>query len=147
MAPQKPRIEPGHAVFRLRVAKSKIHRWGVYADEDIPPNRKVIEYTGEKISRRETKIRASRPLNYIFTLNSYWCIDGNTGGNGAQYINHCCQPNVDVRIVREHILFFSKRKIRKGEELTLDYRFDKDVERVPCSCGAPECRGTINLKE
>ena len=25
------------------------------------------------------------------------------------------------------------------------YHFGKDVERVPCACGAPSCRGTINL--
>jgi SET domain-containing protein len=39
----------------------------------------------------------------------------------------------------------SKRAIRRGEELTIDYRFDKKVERVPCRCGAKACRGVINL--
>jgi hypothetical protein len=39
----------------------------------------------------------------------------------------------------------SKRAIRKGEELTVDYRFDKHIERVPCRCGAEKCRGVINL--
>ena len=46
-----------------------------------------------------------------------------------------------------HILYMSKRAIRRGEELTLDYRFDKDIERVPCRCGAKKCRGVINLVE
>jgi SET domain-containing protein len=39
----------------------------------------------------------------------------------------------------------SLRDIRPGEELTIDYHFDKDVEKVPCACGARNCRGTINL--
>ena len=142
-----PEIDSKHACFRLRVAKSKIHRWGIYAEEEIPPRRKVIEYTGERISRRETKIRASRPLNYIFTLDSYWSIDGSAGGSGAEFVNHCCEPNVIARIIKGHILYFSLRKIRKGEELTLDYHFGKDVETVPCSCGARNCRGTINVTE
>ncbi|MBV8820122.1 MAG: SET domain-containing protein-lysine N-methyltransferase [Acidobacteriaceae bacterium] len=129
------------------MAKSKIHRWGVYAAEDIPANRKIMEYTGERISRRETKIRASRPLNYIFTLDKYWSIDGSVNGSGAEFINHCCDPNVHARILKGHIIYFSRRFIRKGEELTLDYHFDKDVERTPCSCGAANCRGTINLLE
>jgi SET domain-containing protein len=146
MALPVPQIQTEYAAFRLRIAKSKIHRWGVYTDQDIPPHRKVIEYTGERISRKETKIRASRPLNYIFTLDAYWAIDGNAGGSGAQYINHCCTPNMETRILKGHILYFSKRKIKKGEELTIDYRFDKNVEKVLCSCGVPECRGTINLK-
>ena len=39
----------------------------------------------------------------------------------------------------------SKRSIAEGEELTVDYRFSNKIEQVPCRCGAPECRGTINL--
>jgi SET domain-containing protein len=39
----------------------------------------------------------------------------------------------------------SKRAIRRGEELTVDYRFSTKIERVPCACGARKCRGTINL--
>ena len=141
----EPMLDPRYCSFRLRVGPSKIHRWGVYADEFIPARRKIIEYTGEKVSRRETKRRAQGPLNYLFTLNSYWCIDGNVGGSGAQYVNHCCEPNVYAWIVKDHILYMSARDINAGEELTLDYHFDKDVERVPCSCGAAKCRGTINL--
>ncbi len=143
---QKPKIDPRHACFRLRLGISKIHRWGVYAAEDIPANRKVIEYTGERISRRETKIRSERTFNYIFTLDAYWSIDGSAGGSGAEFINHCCHPNIVSRIVRGHILYYSARPIRKGEELTVDYRFERHVEKVPCSCGSPHCRGTINLK-
>jgi SET domain-containing protein len=41
----------------------------------------------------------------------------------------------------------SRRTIRRGEELTVDYRFDKDIEQVPCRCGAETCRGVINLKK
>jgi len=143
---QKPIIDQRHACFRLHVGRSTIHRWGVYAAESIPANRKVIEYTGERISRRETKKRSERPLNYIFTLDAYWSIDGSVGGSGAEFINHCCDPNVFSRIVRGHILYYSARPIRKGEELTVDYRFEKHVEKVPCACGSAKCRGTINLK-
>jgi len=28
----------------------------------------------------------------------------------------------------------------------VDYRFEKHVDKVPCACGSPHCRGTINLK-
>ncbi len=129
----------------MHARESKIHRWGVYADEDIPANRKVIEYTGERISRRQTKIRAALPLNYIFTLDDYWALDGASGGSGAEFINHSCDPNLVSRILKGHILYFSKRPIRKGEELTVDYHFGADEEAVECKCGAKNCRGTINL--
>ncbi len=141
-----PSIDPAHACFKLRLATSKIHRWGVYAQEFIPARRKVIEYTGEKISRRETKRRGEESdLTYLFTLDAYWTIDGSVGGSGAEYINHSCDPNLAARIVRGHILYVSVRDIRPGEELTVDYHFDKKVEKVRCMCGTSKCRGTINL--
>ena len=141
-----PHIDPAYACFPLRLARSKIHRWGVYATEFIPAGRKVIEYRGERISRRETKRRADlSELTYLFTLDPYWTLDGSVGGSGAEYINHSCDPNLVARILKGHILYMSRRDIRPGEELTVDYHFDKNVEKVPCRCGALKCRGTINL--
>jgi len=144
---QVPEVNSEFTAYRLRVAPSKIHRWGVYAAESIPARRKVIEYTGERISRRETKKRSERELNYLFTLDSYWTVDGSVNGSGAQYINHCCEPNLAARIVRGHILYLAVRDIKAGEELTVDYHFDADVEKVPCACGSLKCRGTINIKD
>jgi uncharacterized protein len=142
-----PHIDPAYACFRLRLARSRIHRWGVYAGELIPGGKKVIEYTGERISRRETKRRADlAEFTYLFTLDPYWTLDGSVGGSGAEYINHSCDPNLVARIVKGHILYMSRREIRCGEELTVDYHFDKKVEKVICRCGAEKCRGTINLR-
>jgi SET domain-containing protein len=140
-----PTIDPRYACFRLDLRKSPIHRYGVYAAEPIPPYRKVIEYTGERISRRETKKRGMGSRTYLFTLDDYWTIDGSVRGSGAQYINHSCDPNLRAEIRREHILYISKRPVGIGEELTVDYRFSKDVLSVRCRCGSPKCRGTINL--
>jgi hypothetical protein len=140
----EPRIDPQFCCFRLRVGTSRIHRWGVYALEPIPSKRKVIEYTGEMVSRKEAKKRGSGKMTYLFTLDSYWCKDGAVGGSGAELINHSCDPNIRAVILKGHILYMSKRAIRKGEELTVDYNFDKDVATVHCKCGAKNCRGTIN---
>lgn len=146
MGAKRPRIDSQYASFRLKMAPSKIHRWGVYASEFIPARRKVIEYTGERINRRETKRRAElTEFTYLFTLDAYWTIDGASGGSGAEYINHSCEPNLVARILKGHILYMSLRDIWPGEELTVDYHFEKKVERVPCRCGAPHCRGTINV--
>ena len=142
---QRPRIDGQFACFRMDLRKSPIHRYGVYATEAIPANRKVIEYTGERISRRETKKRGLGPRTYLFTLDDYWTLDGSVGGSGAEYINHSCDPNLRASIQKGHILYISKRPIVVGEELTVDYRFSKDVDKVPCRCRAAKCRGTINL--
>ena len=143
---KSPVIDPRYACFQLEIRQSRIHRRGVYALERIPPRRKVIEYTGERISRRETKRRGDGPVTYLFTLDDYWTLDGAVGGSGAEIINHSCDPNIYTMIFKGHILYMSKRLIRPGEELTVDYRFSEKIDSVPCKCGAKTCRGTINLK-
>ena len=143
---KNPRIDPEFCKFKAHIRESRIHGRGVYADERIPANRKVIEYTGERISRAETKRRGQGRLTYLFTLDDYWTLDGAVGGSGAELINHSCEPNLYSKIFKGHILYMSKREILPGEELTVDYRFDKKIERVACRCGARGCRGTINLK-
>jgi uncharacterized protein len=143
---QSPSIDPRHTSFRLVIRQSRIHGRGVYTLEAIPPRRKVIEYTGERISRRETKRRGAGKVTYLFTLDAYWSIDGAVGGSGAEIINHSCDPNLYACIFKGHILYMSKRLIRAGEELTVDYLFTPEIERVACRCGAANCRGTINVK-
>jgi SET domain-containing protein len=143
---RSPAIDSRYTDFRLVIRESKIHRRGVYTLDRIAPRRKVIEYTGERISRRETKRRGQGSLTYLFTLDSYWTLDGAVGGSGAEIINHCCEPNLYTLIVKGHILYMSRRLILPGEELTVDYCFSEDVEKVRCRCGARACRGTINLK-
>jgi uncharacterized protein len=140
-----PYIDRRYACFRLDLRESPIHRYGVYTAESIPARRKVIEYTGERISRRETRRRGFGAQTYLFTLNDYWTIDGSVNGSGAQYINHSCQPNLQAWICKDHILYMSRRAISVGEELTVDYNFSADIEDVPCRCGAASCRGLINL--
>lgn len=139
-----PRIDPRFVCFRLRLGWSRIHRWGVYAEEAIPPGRKVIEYTGERINRREAKRR--QDTHYLFEVDPYWTLDGSVGGSGAELINHSCDPNLESRILKRHVLYFSRRAIHKGEELTVDYNFGWHFDHVKCGCGAKACRGVINVK-
>jgi len=142
--PATPKLNPKYCCFRLRLGESKIHRWGVYAAEAIPAGRKVMEYTGEKIDWAEGNRRKHSP--YLFILDEAWMLDGAVGGSGAEFVNHSCAPNLVTRIMKKHILYMSRRRIRKGEELTVDYNYDDTDETFRCACGAPTCRGTINIK-
>ena len=144
---KSPAIDPRYACFKMEIRESQIHRWGVYALERIPPRRKVIEYTGERIGRAETKRRGDGKITYLFTLDQYWTIDGAVGGSGAEIINHSCDPNLRAMVLKGHILYMSKRLIRPGEELTVDYQFADDCDVVKCRCGTRKCRGTINITE
>jgi uncharacterized protein len=147
-----PKLNPRFTHWRLRVGRSTIHRRGVFTTEDIPSHRQVVEYTGERITRREAverfeKIWHSRKRNkliYLFQVSTRWVIDGAVGGSGAELVNHACDPNLRARRIRGRIFYFSRRPLRKGDELTLDYRYPKEPPRVACRCGSPACRGTIN---
>jgi SET domain-containing protein len=144
-------VRPRGAAFLLRISRSRIDRLGVFADQEIPARRKVIEYTGERISYREADRRFQKILRsrspkrfYLFRLDRRWVIDGAVSGSGAEIVNHCCDPNLFRRRVRGHILYFSGRRIRRGEELTVDYHLSRDTVIMHCRCGSPKCRGTIN---
>jgi uncharacterized protein len=139
-----PKIDPLFSCYKLTIKESKIHRYGVYAGERIPANRKVIEYTGERVNRHEAKRRGDGDYTYLFAVDPYWTLDGSVGGSGAEIINHCCEPNLISRVMKGHILYMALRDIKAGEELTVDYNFDTKIERTPCACGATGCRGTIN---
>jgi SET domain-containing protein len=137
--------------YKLRVFRSGIHRLGVRTWQNIPANRKVIEYAGERINRREARRRflhgspgRGKKLNYLAQLDSYWTIDGGADGNGAELINHGADPNLRLGKFGGRLWLFSIRRIRAGEELRYDYGFSKNGEIVRCRCGSPKCRGTIN---
>lgn len=138
-----PRINPDLACFRMEIRRSKIHRYGVYALEPIPARRKVIEYTGERLNRKQAKDRDRGSYTYLFAVDPYWTLDGAVGGSGAEIINHSCEPNLVARIIKGHILYTSLRPIRRGEELLIDYHFAKGAENTKCLCGAKTCRGII----
>jgi SET domain-containing protein len=141
------RIEPRFSCFKISIRRSKIHGHGVYADERIPRNRKVIEYTGERINRMEAKRRDVGKFTYMFAVDNYWTIDGSAGGSGAELINHCCEPNLISRVMKGHILYMSLREIEPGEELTVDYNFSMSTGRDQCKCGSAKCRGIMQKKQ
>ncbi|MGH9943485.1 MAG: SET domain-containing protein, partial [Pyrinomonadaceae bacterium] len=129
----------------LTVKESPINGKGCFATTFFPKGRKVAEYTGERISRREVarRVRTRRKLR-ICAINFYWSLDGSCGGNGTHYINHSCRPNAYMKTLYGHILFMALRDIHPGEEITVDYVNTLHPDSKKCSCEAPGCRGTIN---
>jgi SET domain-containing protein len=129
----------------LAVRASGIDGKGCFATKFFPRGRKIAEYTGERISRREVARRVrGRKILRICAINNYWSLDGSRGGNGTHYINHSCAPNSYMKILYGHILFIALSDIRPGEEITLDYVTTYHSDDKKCHCKAPTCRGTIN---
>ena len=58
------------------------------------------------------------------------------------------QPNCYAKIIslesQKKIVIYSKYDIQVNEEITYDYKFPIEDVKIPCHCGAQQCRGTLN---
>lgn len=128
--------------------ESGIHGTGGFARIDIRSGKRIIEYVGRKISKAEGQAELQKQNVYIFTLDDDYDIDGSVNWNRARFINHSCDPNCEVEIVRSRIWIYARRPIMAGEELTYNYSYDlDDYKSRPCQCGASNCVGYMVAAE
>lgn len=139
----------------VELRKSNIQGFGVYASKNIKKGKRIIEYTGERITPEVENLRyddetMDRHHTFLFAVNENTTIDASVGGNEAMFINHSCAPNCESIDEDGHIFIEALTNIKKGEELTYDYAYENDepitqdlLDRYPCHCGATNCRGTI----
>ena len=127
---------------RIRRKRSKLHGYGVFAQEPINKNKRIIDYAGELITNRQSERREDRYLAkgciWVFRVNRNWSRDAAVGGNLARFINHSCRPNCWVEVNGRTIWIRAARNIRPGEELTYDYNTEGD-KVIPCRC-RPGCK-------
>ncbi|CAN9515957.1 unnamed protein product [Ophioblennius macclurei] len=128
--------------FDLCIFKTEDGRgWGVRTLQHIKKNTFVMEYVGEIITTDEAERRGlvydRQGSTYLFDLDyveDVYTVDAAHMGNISHFVNHSCNPNlqvfnvfidnIDERLPR--IALFSTRSIRSGEELTFDYRMQID---------------------
>ena len=86
------------------------------------------------------------------SLNAEETLDATKFGSRARFINHSCDPNAVID--RWHvdgfvrIGFFTRRSVKKGEEITIDYEYENEGshKNQKCFCGSANCRGEIIAK-
>jgi len=155
---QQPRDWSDHSPTTspfIDVRQSPIHGTGIYAAMDIPKGTKIIEYVGEKLTKKQADkrweehcalVEQDKSLGgvYLFQLNKKYDIDGHVPWNTARFINHSCDPNCETDIAKGHIWISSIRDIKKGEELFYNYGYGwEEFEDHPCLCGSYRCVGYI----
>ncbi|GMH64034.1 hypothetical protein TL16_g03870 [Triparma laevis f. inornata] len=128
---------------------------GLFAIKPIPKRSFIIEYCGEVVGERKLNERFAQyqakndRMLYILELSKGLYIDARSKGGVARFINHSCKPNCTMEKwkVRGNyrMVVFALRDIKKDEELTFDYKWDrrKGRPRTKCYCGVEECRGYL----
>lgn len=103
-------------------------------------DKREVEYDNAKIGS-----------DYMFRIDSKIVCDATHQGCVARFINASCTPNCHTQILMvngvKRITIYAKKDIRKGEELSYDYKFEPEYDesqRIPCNCGTSQCRGFMN---
>jgi len=138
---------------RISVRYSGIHGKGVFAARAIPKGTRIIEYKGVRMAEDAADEKYGddeSPHTFLFLLDDKTVIDANRRGNSARWINHSCDPNCETNEENGRLFIDAIRDIRRGEELSYDYKLIVDERYTPalkrlyaCGCGARKCRGTI----
>lgn len=157
----------------LLVRKSHIHGYGLFAKTPFNRHDMIIEYIGQKVrqtvaDRREVMYEEEGVGScYLFRQGKDAIIDATRIGGMARFINHCCEPNAYAKIVSitkqsensedvslqdligevvedNHIIIMAARDIEAGEEITYDYKFPIEDNKLKCYCSATKCLGFMN---
>lgn len=124
---------PRPPIYALRVGRS-VAGFGIFAKEEIPKGRFIIEYWGKLVPSKVADDVCGR---YLFDLENGKTILGSTRKNVARYVNHGCKPNAEVRISKNRVYIYSTKRIRVGEEVTYDYGteyFEFFIKPNGCLC-------------
>ena len=131
--------------FSLNVKPSLIAGKGAFATEAIPPHRKIGNMGGEVIKLREARRRAKEMKDCVSMVEfgDGRALDASINPNELRFINHSCCPNTYMRVVYSRVEFWSLKPIKKGEELTCNYGPTHHDGKLPCGCGAANCKGFL----
>ncbi|ULT94685.1 hypothetical protein L3Y34_003854 [Caenorhabditis briggsae] len=125
----------------LKSGKSKIAGTGAFLTVDVEKGDCVGEYIGHHISMEETERRDElykfAANNYLFQLpNGQGNLDGALIGNATRFVNHSSEnPNLSTTYRNmlngnSHILFIAEMDMKAGTEVTIDYGYPKECEKV-----------------
>jgi SET domain-containing protein len=135
---------PAYQKFLVRVARSRIDGFGVFAAEPVPPRLKIGEIRGESITVAEARRRAAGQQRImIVEISTRRAIDASRSDDPMRFTNHSCAPNARLMIRDGRIEFYALRAIAPGEEITVDYGESHHQGRLECRCGAPGCVGRL----
>ncbi|KAM5534350.1 hypothetical protein V8D89_011943 [Ganoderma adspersum] len=170
----------------IEIFLTRTHGWGARATIPVKRGKVLGIYTGELIPRavaEERQESGHERKSYIFDLDvreggddasdddstGTYSVDGYAHGNWTRFVNHSCEPNMQVvpvvwdtipELKQPYLAFVAAQDIPSRTELTIDYdpqgALDdpedkgKGVQTRPegarkCTCGTASCRGWVKV--
>ena len=121
----------------VEVRLSQIHGMGVFALRDFQPGETVLVWdTTHTIDDRGRENLPDEQKSFVARHEGTWIIMQEP----MRYVNHSCEANTRPESGKD----IATQYIRKGEEITSDYRSEMmKGESMDCSCGSKLCKGYI----
>lgn len=126
---------------------------GVFAKKDLDAGLVIGDYLGTVIHPDKEKAYEKKHGFYsMYYHDNASIFPPNPKEDGVHLLNHSCAPNCWMYTYKGHTLFFTLRKIFKGEELTISYLLgpqDDDCKpcKDQCKCESFNCSYTMHMPE
>lgn len=147
--------------YPIKVVKTKDIGWDIVSCSFIKANSLIMHYVGEITTRKEMISREHEYdkkgyFNYFIetaevdeTYPDDWkipCIDALFISNVARFLNHSCEPNVNVITIWRgdnypSVGIFASRDIQPNEPLK--YHYGINYKNIKCMCASKKCKGYI----
>ena len=126
----------------IEVKKSDIEKSGVFALQDFAIGESVYQYKhGKFIGKKEVALFSQDEQDHTEP------VDGSRYEimtPPARFVNHSCDPNIVEEVTDNNRTAIALRNIKKGEELTVDYRIRAyDDWVMECNCKSKSCNGKV----
>ncbi len=111
------------------ISKSSIHRWGVFATEDIAKHDVLQESPYCTFTYKELKKRSDIVTRYTYdSFDNPGTSDLVMGFGFAALYNHSTDNNAayELDTVNEVMRHYALTDIKSGEEIFIDYGYDDD---------------------
>lgn len=141
----------------VSVKKTARTGYGLFADEAIPKDYRVMEYCGERILMGDDSVRRDMYKaelitgDYMALLSDEVVLDATFVGNISRYINHSCKPNIGLELITLEdstynvLWLYTLCPVTAGTQLCMSYGFSRndDDEFIPCLCRERKCTGWL----
>ncbi|KAF9563889.1 hypothetical protein EC968_004658 [Mortierella alpina] len=131
-----------HILPSSRLSHSPVPQYGLFAETNIGMGRFMMEFKGEVSLKSSYKtdpinqyaILATPKPFVLFHPQLNLVVDARRCGNDARFVRRSCVPNTEVKSIvvpgvqdqTVHLGLFAKIPVAKGEEITLDWDWNKE---------------------